>query len=148
MLEKDLIQTRGFHNIVQDGVVTGFQFEVRLTYYRGIFLSQLRTQKVTVDGKVYPKEQIVWNIKGKDYTYEEMQKEGDVLWNPEETAIIKVYQAGGLEQGYHEISIGYKYSSSYMPPKLQQSIDSEEVDGFLEMMFGQLHSTRKLLLVW
>ena len=41
MLEKDLIQTRGFHNIVQDGVVTGFQFEVRLTYYRGIFLSQL-----------------------------------------------------------------------------------------------------------
>ncbi len=148
MLEKDLIQTRGFHNIVQDGVVTGFQFEVRLTYYRGIFLSQLRTQKVTVDEKVYSKEQIVWNIKGKDYTYEEMQKEGDILWNPKETAIIKVYQAGGLEQGYHEISTGYKYSSSYMPPKLQQSIDSEEVDGFLEMMFGQLHSTRKLLLVW
>lgn len=121
---------------------------MRLTYYHGIFLSQLRTQKVVVDGKVYPKEQIVWNIKGKDYIYEEMQKEGDVLWNPEETAIIKVYQEGGLESGYHEISTGYKYSSSYMPPKLQQSIDNEEVDGFLEMIFGQLHSTRKLLLVW
>lgn len=148
MLEKDLIQTRGFHNMVQDGVITGFQLEVRLTYYRGIFLSQLRTQKVVVDGKVYPKEQIVWNVKGTDYTYEEMQKEGNVMWNPEETAILKVYQAGGLEQGYHEITTGYKYSSSYMPPKLQQSIDDEEVDGFLEMMFGQLHSTRKLLLVW
>lgn len=148
MLEKDLIQTRGFHNMIRNGVTTGFQFEVRLTYYRGVFLSQLRTQKVVVDGKSYPKEQIVWNIKGKDYTYKEMQKEGNVMWNPQETAIVKISKEGGLEQGYHEISTGYKYSSSYIPPKLQQSIDSEEVDPFLEMMFGQLHSTRKLLLVW
>ena len=133
MLEKDLIQTRGFHNIKQYGKIVGFQLCVRLTYYRGIFLSQLRPQKIIVDGKIYPKE---------------METESNVQWCPDETAILKVYIDGGLEEGYHEITTGYKYSSSYMPPKLQQDIDIEEVNPFLEMMFGQLHSTKKMLLVW
>ena len=49
MLDMQLIQTRGFRNTVQNGQVVGFQFNVRLTYYRGIFLSQLRPQKVVVE---------------------------------------------------------------------------------------------------
>jgi hypothetical protein len=32
--------------------------------------------------------------------------------------------------------------------ELQADIDNEEVSPFLEMMFGQLHSTKKMLLVW
>ena len=147
MLEQDLIQTRGFHNIYEDGKITGFQFCVRLTYYRGIFLSQLRPQKVVADGEVFEKEQVIWCVNGKDYTCEEMAKNSDVHWNPLDTAVLKIPKEGGLAPGYHEISTGYKYSSSYMPPKLQASIDDEEVSPFLEMMFGQLHSTRKLLLV-
>lgn len=148
MLEKDLIQTRGFHNIKQYGKIVRFQLCVRLTYYRGIFLSQLRPQKIIVDGKIYPKEQVIWEIKGREYSCKEMETESNVQWCPDETAILKVYIDGGLEEGYHEITTGYKYSSSYMPPKLQQDIDIEEVNPFLEMMFGQLHSTKKMLLVW
>lgn len=147
MLEADMIQTRGFHNIVENGENVGFQFCVRLTYYRGIFLSQLRPQKVVVDGEVFPKEQVVWSIKGEDFTTEEMKSNAEMHWCPTEVATLKIYKSGGLSQGYHEISTGYKYSSSYISPQLQQGIDGEEVDGFLEMMFGQLHSTRKLLLV-
>lgn len=148
MLEADLIQTRGFHNIVENGKKVGFQFCVRLTYYRGIFLSQLRPQKVVVDGEIFSKEQVAWNIKGKDFSVDEMKNNAEIHWCPTEVATLKIYKQGGLSQGYHEISTGYKYSSSYMPPELQKGIDSEEKDAFLEMMFGQLHSTRKLLLVW
>ncbi len=148
MLEKDLIQTRGFHNIMKEGRTVGFQFCVRLTYYRGIFLSQLRPQKVIVDGEVYPKEQVTWEINGKEYHYEELADNSAVHWNPLDSAVLRIYKDGGLKPGYHEISTGYKYSSSYMPPKLQQTIDSEEPDGFLSMTFGQLNSTRKLLLVF
>ena len=68
MLEKDLIQTRGFHNIKKYGKTIGFQFCIRLTYYRGIYLSQLRPQKVIVDGKTYSADQVVWEIKGKKNT--------------------------------------------------------------------------------
>ena len=42
MLEMDVIQVRGFRNIVEGGKVTGFQFRVRSTYYRGMWLSLLR----------------------------------------------------------------------------------------------------------
>ncbi|MDO4339045.1 MAG: DUF6379 domain-containing protein [Eubacteriales bacterium] len=148
MLEADMIQTRGFHNILENGKIVGFQFCIRLTYYRGIFLSQLRPQKVVVDGGIFPKELVTWNIKGIDFTVDEMVNNAEIQWCSTETATLKIYKPGGLTQGYHEISTGYKYSSSYMPPELQKSIDSEETDPFLEMMFGQLHSTRKLLLVW
>lgn len=148
MLEADMIQTRGFHNIVENGKAVGFQFCIRLTYYRGIFLSQLRPQKVVVDGEIFPKEQVVWNIKGQDFSVKEMKSNAQMHWCPTETATLKIYKSGGLTQVYHEISTGYKYSSSYIPPELQKGIDSEDVDEFLEAMFGQLHSTRKLLLVW
>ena len=50
MLERETIQARGFHNMIRDGRTVGFQFCVRLDYYRGIFLSQLRPQSVVVDG--------------------------------------------------------------------------------------------------
>lgn len=147
MLELDLIQTRGFHNLYEGETITGFQFCVRLTYYRGIFLSQLRPQKVIVDGEVFEKEQVIWNVNGKDYTCEEMAERGDVHWNPLDVAVLKIKKEGGLAEGYHEIRTGYKYSSSYMPPKLQEAIEDEDINPFLEMMFGQLHSTRQLLLV-
>lgn len=111
-------------------------------------MSQLRPQKVIIDGEVYPKEQILWEIRGKEYRYEEMKDNSTIHWNPLDTAAVKIYKDGGLEPGYHEISMGYKYSSSYMPPNLQRTIDREEPDEFLAMMFGQLNSTRKLLLVF
>lgn len=148
MLEMDLIQTRGFHNIIRDGEAVGFQFSIRLTYYRGIFLSQLRLQKVIVDDMVFPKEELCLEIKGKEYSYEEMRQEADAHWCPDEPAVLKIYKRGGLNEGYHKISTGYKFSSSYLPPSLQQDIDREERSPFLEMMFGQLYSERKLLLVW
>ena len=51
-MEKQVIQSVGFRNIKdEDGNVTGFQFKVRLPYYRGIFLSQIRPGTLYVDGE-------------------------------------------------------------------------------------------------
>ena len=50
-MEKQVIQSVGFRNIKDDsGNVTGFQFKVRLPYYRGIFLSQIRPGTLYIDG--------------------------------------------------------------------------------------------------
>ena len=70
MLEREVIQSVGFRNIKENGKVTGFQFKIRLPYYRGIFLCQLRPGTLFVDGERFEKEDIVWNVSGKDYTYE------------------------------------------------------------------------------
>ena len=67
-MEKQVIQSVGFRNIKdENGNVTGFQFKVRLPYYRGIFLSQIRPGTLFVDGEKIEKDDIVWNIKGEDF---------------------------------------------------------------------------------
>lgn len=51
-MEKQVIQSVGFRNIKdEEGNVTGFQFKVRLPYYRGIFLSQIRPGTLYIDGE-------------------------------------------------------------------------------------------------
>ena len=49
-MEKQVIQSVGFRNTKdEEGNATGFQFKVRLPYYRGIFLSQIRPGTLFVD---------------------------------------------------------------------------------------------------
>lgn len=126
MLEKDVIQQRGFHNIIKDGQVVGFQVRVRSTYYRGIYLSELFPGAMVVDGKVYPKEMVIWEINGKDFTAAEMETACNEHWcSTTDAATLKVYVPGGLESGYHDIEVRFKYTSSYLPPQLQQNMDPD-----------------------
>ena len=74
-MEREVIQSVGFRNIKKDGEVVGFQLKVRLPYYRGIFLSQLRPGTLIIDGERFEKEDIIWHINGEDYTYEDGQFE-------------------------------------------------------------------------
>jgi hypothetical protein len=116
MLEREVIQMRGFRNIVENGQVTGFQFRIRLTYYRGAWLSMLRPGDLLVDGEKYDNSAIRWEIGGKEYSIGEMLTIGDVQWPNMEAAVIKVKKDGGLSQGYHEVSYFYRYIMSYIPP--------------------------------
>lgn len=120
MLESNVIQYRGFHNIVEDGKVTGFQICIRSDYYRGVWLSQLRPGKVVVDGVTYPKESVIWQINGKDYTVDELAEAGNDFWRITDTATLKIPKEGGLEQGFHNVSVRFAASCSYMPPFLDQ----------------------------
>jgi hypothetical protein len=91
MLENHVIQTRGFHNTVDEkGNTVGFQFCMRTKYYRVLWLSQFRPGDVVVDGVTYPREEIVWEINGVDYTPDEMLKLGDVAWQVTDAAAVKV----------------------------------------------------------
>lgn len=149
MLEKDVIQQRGFHNIVKDGQVVGFQVRVRATYYRGIYLSEIFPGAMIVDGKVYPKEQVIWEINGKEFTNVEMETASNEHWcSTTDAATLKVYVPGGLEQGYHDIEVRFKYTSSYLPPQLQQNMDPDvETTGGARGFGGNGRFQRRLLLV-
>lgn len=95
-MEKQVIQSVGFRNIKDaEGNVTGFQFKVRLPYYRGIFLSQIRPGTLFVDGVRYDKEDIIWNINGEDYTNEEMAQDYKTHWSVTTPAVLKVKKQGG-----------------------------------------------------
>lgn len=137
MLDKEYIQSRGFHNVTKNGEVIGFQFAFRTNYYRGVWLSQLRPATVIVDGETFSGEQITWTIGGKTYKQAELAEYGDTHWPYLEPAILTVRKPGGLSQGFHDLEVKYTYSCSYMPPSIDEFM--------VNIMSGPL--TRRLLMV-
>ncbi len=122
MLDQECIQSRGFENISVDGKITGFQVAFRSLYYRGLWLSQLRPATVIVDGESFSGDQVTWTIGGKKYEQAELATHGDVHWALTEPAILSVRKPGGLSQGFHDVEIKYTYSSSYMPPVMDEAM--------------------------
>jgi len=124
MLEKECIQSRGFRNVVNQGKNTGFQFNIRSLYYRGLWLSQLRPATITVDGETFSGNQITWTINDITYEQEEMLTLGNVHWGLLEPATLTVRKEGGLKPGSHDIELTYQYSSSYFPPSMDTLLSS------------------------
>lgn len=58
-MEKQVIQSVGFRNLYEDGRAVGFQLKIRLPYYRGVFLSQIKPGSLTVDGEVFSPDQVL-----------------------------------------------------------------------------------------
>ena len=148
-MEKQVIQTVGFRNIVENGEVTVFQFKVRLPYYRGVFLSQLRPGTVIVDGEKITKDQVLWNVKGEDFTWEEMRKDYKTHWAVTVPAVIKVRKPGGLSQGYHDLTYGFSFTSSYMPPIMQndEALDPDKESMIFMPEFGHHVNSRRMIIV-
>lgn len=125
-MEREVIQSVGFRNIKKDGDIIGFQFKIRLPYYRGIFLSQIRPGTLFVDGEKFEKEDIIWNIHGEDYTYEEMKSNFQTHCDVTTPEVLKVKKSGGLSQRFHDLKYGFCFTSSYMPPVMQDSLNPDE----------------------
>lgn len=148
-MEKGVIQTVGFRNIKENGKITGFQFKVRLPYYRGIFLSQIRPGTLIVDGERFEKEEIVWEINGEEYTYEELKSDFRTHWGTQTPATLKVKKEGGLAQGYHDLTYGFCFSSSYMPPFLQtpEQLDPDKESMVYMPEFGHHVNSKNMIIV-
>lgn len=134
MLEKPCIQSRGFKNILENGEVKGFQLKVRLLYYRGLWLSQIRNTSLSVDGVKFTDDQITWIIGGNAYSQTELKSLSNVHWGINEKAALVVKHSNGLATGYHNVEFDLKFSSSYFPPVVET------------LLSGPVH-TRTLLLV-
>ena len=147
-MENQVIQSVGFRNIKDDdGNVTGFQFKVRLPYYRGIFLSQIRPGTLFVDGVKIEKDNIKWQINGEVFTNEEMAADFQTHWGVTSPAVLKVSYPGGLAQGYHDLKYGFCFTSSYMPPIIQAHLDPDKENMVFMPEFGHHVNERRLLIV-
>ncbi|MBQ9412946.1 MAG: hypothetical protein IJU29_07620 [Oscillospiraceae bacterium] len=146
-MEREIIQSVGFRNTVVNGETVGFQFKVRLPYYRGVFLSQLRPGTLIVDGEKIGKENILWNVKGEDYTWEEMASDYNTQWDVTAPAVLKVKKPGGLSQGYHDLTYGFCFTSSYMPPITQDNLDPDSESMIFMPEFGHHVNSRRMIIV-
>ena len=146
MLEKEQIQYRGFRNLYdENGEACGFEFCLRSTYYRGVWLSQLRVGRVIVDGEEFLADSglVTWIIDGVEYTPAQMKQDNKHFWEMQKPAVIRVKKPGGLSQGYHDVAVRYSFSSSYMPPELEVFDDS--VEG--RAMMGSNTFKKRMLIV-
>lgn len=140
MVENAAIQTRGFHNTVDgEGNITGFQFCLSPRYYRGLWLSQFRWGDLVVDGVEYPRDRITWEIRGVEYTPDDMLEQGCVYWLITDIATVKLKKSGGLSQGYHDIGIKFGWICNY--------IASDREDPEFGVNFKGYEHKKRLLLV-
>lgn len=115
MMDKHMICTDGFENVVVNGQVTGFALLARLPYYRGLGLSMVEDIAVTVDGEAIPREAIRLELRGRSWSLAEMETCYDEKWNFGEKARVIVSKPGGLGQGPHQVELAERLRISYLP---------------------------------
>jgi len=99
-------------NVVENGEVIGFRFNMREPDYRGMFLSCLMDIKVIVDGEEFPRSAISFTLQSGTYTLENLDTEVFNRWNYIEQGTVLVRKPGGLAKGPHHIEAGILKRSS------------------------------------
>ena len=104
MYDAYLVEAGTLKNDVVDGKVVGFSFGVRVSNYRGIYLSLVNGFYVTVDGVEYPREIQTYEINGKPPRplSETIQAVWE-HWALTDTLYIHIAKESGLAPGKHEI---------------------------------------------
>lgn len=118
MYENQMILTRGFQNVYQDGQPVGFQIQVKIAYYRGIFLDIIGGFDITVDGTKFSRDQLRLTVAGRTFTMDEAARTEDVRWDFGTPMLITVLTPGGLKPGIHEVEVSQMVNPSYVPPNI------------------------------
>ncbi|MER7555596.1 DUF6379 domain-containing protein [Nocardioides sp. NPDC126508] len=131
MLDRNVIQGRGFRNVVEDGRVTGFRFDLRNPNYRGGWGSLLDGIEVVVDGEKVADHVPLWTVRGRTYTLDELRASTDVRWALDEPVTITVPKPGGLDTGVHRLEVTVFVRRSYFPPAIERSSFTAERSGVI-----------------
>lgn len=114
MFDKYIIVGEEFRNIIEDGEVTGFQFGLRLPYYRGVVVSLVGPTELKVDGQEYSLEQMKLNLHGNTYKYSETEGIIDDKWEFGEVGIVSVSKPCGLSPGEHLVEVTQHVRIAYV----------------------------------
>jgi len=115
MYDKYIIVGEEFKNVVEDGDVTGFQFGLRLPYYRGVVCSLVGKTELTVDGEPVDYDKLTVTIGGKTIPMPELEDEPVHKWEFGEIGIVTVDMPGGLTPGEHQLDVQQQMKISYVP---------------------------------
>ena len=123
MYDAYLVEQGTLKNDVVDGKVVGFSFGVRVSNYRGIYLSLVNGFYVTVDGVEYPREIQTYEVNGKPpRPLSETIKSVWEHWALTDTLYIHIAKEGGLAPGKHEIGYMECTVASTASPKMTKNM--------------------------
>ena len=129
MPARQIYNPDGFKNIEKDGKITGYQFQFKAQYYRGITLSIVHNISVNVDGEDAAREDICLTVKGETFTLDQMLTviDPDYRWEFGEYATVSVKKEGGLAKGPHHIKAVQLIVPSYMPFPIEAVCETDFV---------------------
>ena len=111
----DVVVDNSLKNYYVDGQKMGYTFDIRLSYYRGHFLSVIDEFGIRVDGRDISNDVIKFCINGKEFSPNEFDKCYSEFWRVLDPATIRVFCPVGLEEGRHDIDVTLFFRSPYMP---------------------------------
>lgn len=110
----DVVQQGTLRNVQVDGEKVGFQFDIRLGYYRGHFLSCIDEFWVTVDGEKYEGKDLWFCLGDKEFGADMLKLCSTEFWPLLKPATVKVYKKGGLAKGNHQVNVQLMLRVPYM----------------------------------
>jgi hypothetical protein len=112
MFDKYLIVDDSLRNLPDS---SGFAFEARLGYYRGLGLSMIEELAVTLDGEEIDRGLVRFHDGEDVLTMDDMETAYDRRWEFGAKATISVLKPGGLAAGEHKLELREKLRISYLP---------------------------------
>jgi len=122
----DVVCDGSLKNTVLDGIVTGCQFDIRLSYYRGQFLSVIDQFEVKIDGLEIAQERLSLSINERVFGFCELKECYTEFWNILDPATVIIEMPGGLAPGAYAVDVTLYFRSPYMEtgPHQYMTIDS------------------------
>ncbi len=111
----DVVCDDSLKNLFANGNKVGCQFQIRLSYYRGHFLSVIDEFGVKIDGEEIPAEDIKFCLGEKEFGPAQFHDLVSEFWPIIEPATIKIFKNGGFAPGAHDIDVTLMFHSPYMP---------------------------------
>jgi hypothetical protein len=111
----DVLRDNTLHNYYVNQKIAGYQFDVRLGYYRGLYLSCIDELSLKVDNEEIDEFDILFCLNDKQFSVKELYDAYYEFWNIVEPATLKVAKPGGLSEGPHEIELTLILRSPYLP---------------------------------
>lgn len=111
----DVLLKNSLRNTYVDGKKMGYEFKVRLSNYRGHFLSAVDQFEVRTDGERVPDEALRFCLNDKEFTPSQLRECYTEWWDLLTPAVMKVYKKDGLSPGDHDVTLKLMLRVPYMP---------------------------------
>ena len=127
---KYLIDTASIRNVLsEDGNRLGFEFKMKIPYYRGVALSMVDDLYVKVGEDLFPKERLVFTVDGHSYTWPQIETVTTFRWEYGQEATVFVPLEFGIFSGRPtRMEVGCAIRMSYMGRRARPCVVSYTVD--------------------
>ena len=115
MFEKYLVSPNGFRNVTKNDKIIGYEVQLRIPYYRGLYMSCVEVVDLTVDGEDISNSDKLFKVQGEVLSFEELPTAINHRWAMTEPLTVFVKKEGGLSDGEHKIHSFVSLRISYLP---------------------------------